>query len=181
MLPQAEWDQIVSTLTQRGSEELRKLTADPQRRIHQRKRYTKLVRCVVRIENTEGHPVIFHVKTRNISSGGLGFFFSGYLHPQTSCHFAVFDQHGHGQVIPAIIQWCRHLTKNIHECGAQFDEGIEIDAFVDTANTPCSGQIDNESATLFDYIEQDEPEVDETSEVDEADETRSGIASRKSH
>lgn len=109
------------------------MSSPPNRRIHERKRYTKIVRCVVRLKQDESPPTTFMVRTRNISVGGIGFFFNTYLHPGTRCHVAVLDRHDQGQILAGTLRWCRHVTKTIHECGVQFEENIEVERFVDLA------------------------------------------------
>lgn len=106
------------------------------RRIYERRRYTKIVRCVLRMKQQEGPAAVYLVRTRNLSEGGLGFFFGSYMHPGTVCHFAIMGLDGHGQIVAGTVRWCRHVARTLHECGVQFDSPIEVTRFLDPATTP---------------------------------------------
>lgn len=132
-LPDKAWATIVQTLNEQGPIQL--TNSPPNRRVHERKRYTKIVRCVVRLKQENSPPATYLVRTRNISVGGAGFFFNSYLHPGTQCHLALLDRNRNGQLIQATIRWCRHVVKNIHEVGVQFAEEIDLERYIDVENT----------------------------------------------
>ncbi|MEL7089020.1 MAG: hypothetical protein AAGL98_11365, partial [Planctomycetota bacterium] len=59
-LPESAWNAIVDTLNERGPAKL--ISSPPNRRVHERKRYTKVVRCVVRLKQNESPPATFVVR-----------------------------------------------------------------------------------------------------------------------
>ncbi len=133
-LPASAWDDIVEKLNQQGSLSL--VNSPPTRRIYERRRYTKIVRCVLRMKQKEGPAAVYLVRSRNLSEGGLGFFFGSYMHPGTVCHFAIMGLDGQGQLVVGVVRWCRHVARTLHECGVQFDAPIQIESFLDPKTTP---------------------------------------------
>ena len=129
-LPDSAWKAIVDTLNTDGPERL--IQAPPtNRRVHERKRYTSIAKCILRLQQDDSPPATYMVYTRNLSVGGAGFFFNTYLHPGTMCHLALLTRSKEGQIVGGTIRWCRHVAKNIHEVGMQFDHPIDLDRFVD--------------------------------------------------
>lgn len=66
--------------------------------------------------------------TRNISRGGVGALMCSFLHEKSRCQ-AIFENTGTtacGRVVR-----CRHIERNIHEIGIQFDQDIDPRPLVD--------------------------------------------------
>ena len=133
-IPASAWDQIVNQLNQQGQRQYRDQGEAAPRR-ETRTRYTQVVSCVLRLKQDNSPAAIFKVTTRNFSGGGLGFFFNQYLHPGTVCHFALADRHGVGRILEGTVRWCRHVSKNLHECGVQFAVPVDANDFVDAGPT----------------------------------------------
>ncbi|MEM8738795.1 MAG: PilZ domain-containing protein [Planctomycetota bacterium] len=130
-LPSSAWALIVQQLDEQGGRSMAE--SPPNRRIYERKRYSKTLRCIVRLKQSAGPAAVYQVHTRNLSAGGVGFFFGGYLHPGTACHLALMDREGRGHVLGGAMRWCRHVAKTLHECGVQFDQPIDVERFLDLA------------------------------------------------
>ncbi|MBB6428410.1 PilZ domain-containing protein [Algisphaera agarilytica] len=131
----AAWNSIVEKLNEHGSRALSQV--DPNQGIHDRRRFTIVSRCVIRLKR-DGNPAsILQVRTRNLSQGGLAFFGGNYVFPETPCHLALMDREGNGQLISGRVRWCRHIDGNLHECGVEFDERIDVEQFLDPEVTPC--------------------------------------------
>ncbi len=125
-------DQKWADLTRRVREAAAQGQNPAEKRHHERKRYEKRIRCILRAQQPGAkEPQNFIVYSRNLSRGGLGFFHGAYVHPRTVCQVILPRPDGKGAVIDARVQWCRHVEQRIHEVGVQFDEPIEIDAFLD--------------------------------------------------
>ncbi|MEM9418681.1 MAG: PilZ domain-containing protein [Planctomycetota bacterium] len=133
-LSKSAWNSIVEKLNEHGSRALAK--AAPNRDIQDRTRYTIVNRCVIRLKR-QGNPAsVLQVRTRNLSQGGLAFFGGNYIFPDTPCHVALVDLEGNGQLIAGTVKWCRHIDGNLHECGVEFDERINVEAFLNPESTP---------------------------------------------
>ena len=133
-LPDTAWQEIVQRLNEDGNRQMAELSST--RRLQERRRYCKVVRCVLRLKQGQSPPAIYMVHTRNLSEGGLGFFFGSYLHPGTQCHLAVMDLEGNGCIFAGAVRWCRHVGQTLHECGVQFEQHIDICRFLDPQTTP---------------------------------------------
>lgn len=128
-IPAAAWNQIVERLDQQGKRQHDSQSDKADR--ENRTRHKRVVSCILRLQQNDSPAAVYKVTTRNLSGGGLGFFFNQYLHPGTSCYFALADRHGTGRVLQGTVRWCRHVSNTLHECGVQFDVPIDPDEFVD--------------------------------------------------
>ncbi|MCE9589632.1 MAG: PilZ domain-containing protein [Planctomycetes bacterium] len=77
--------------------------------------------------NPETTPTHFAVKSRNISSGGIGFFHDAFVAMGTPCEVVLIapDRKSGLRVYGKVAQ-CHHVRAFIHEVGIQFDETCDV-------------------------------------------------------
>lgn len=81
------------------------------------------------------------VRLRNISTGGVGFFHSAFVHRGTRCYVALRTLSGQGVAVSGEVTWCRFLSNCTHEVGVRCDEEINLTQFLDQdtiASVPAS-------------------------------------------
>lgn len=93
-------------------------------------------RCIIRV-GAGGHEAgTYIVRTRNISTGGLGFIHHHDLRAGTRCTIALQIDTGQGMIVAGRIAWCREVMQleveeATYEIGVQFDRPIGLGAFND--------------------------------------------------
>ena len=126
-LTEAQWAQLIHRL-EAGKGPSVPATRD--RRDLDVLRYTHVKRGALRVQHAEGPATSHLVRTRNISSGGVGFIHSTFLYPATLCHIALQTRHGESVALAGRIMWCRHIAGKSHEIGLRFAQLIQVDEFV---------------------------------------------------
>ncbi len=110
--------------------------AEGDRRDRQDPRRPLTARCIIRV-GTHGHEAgTYIVRTRNISTGGLGFVHHHDLRTGTRCTVALQTDAGQGMIVAGRIAWCREVMQlevedATYEIGVQFDRPIGLGAFHD--------------------------------------------------
>jgi len=105
-------------------------TTHNNRRGQTRYIYNPDAKLICQLAREEGPAVQIVVRCRNISVGGLGFLHGSYVHPGTGCVLTLISAFKQGYRIHGTIVRCRHLTKNIHEVGVQFEAPIDLEKMV---------------------------------------------------
>ncbi len=67
---------------------------------------------------------------RNLSSGGLSFLHSTFMHTGTRCTAHLPRLSGESVELPGAIVRCRHFRRHVHELAMAFDHPIEVSRFV---------------------------------------------------
>ena len=88
-------------------------------------------KCMIRIGSPGHEAGTYLVRTRNISSGGLGFVCQHAFDPGTRCTVALQLSDGMGRIIAGKIAWCREVMQleveqAMFEVGVTFDQLIPI-------------------------------------------------------
>jgi hypothetical protein len=76
---------------------------------------------------------VFLVCTRNISRGGIGVLLGAFVHPGTRCEVELPSLDGLKRSAFGIVQWCRLVRGIIHEVGIRFEQGLEVEQFINIA------------------------------------------------
>ena len=71
------------------------------------------------------------VRMRNISTSGIGFFHTAFVHKGTRCYIALRSVNGAGVAMGGTITWCRFLSGSTHEVGMQCDESVDLTQFLE--------------------------------------------------
>ena len=106
----------------------RRQTDDPRQPI--------TARCLIRVGAHGEEAGTFLVRTRNISSGGLGFVHHHDLPPGARCTVALQLDDGQGMILSGRVAWCREVLQleveeAAFEIGVQFDRPINLGEFSD--------------------------------------------------
>jgi hypothetical protein len=91
------------------------------------------LRCLLRLGYPGQSPGTFVVRSRNISTGGLGFVHNAYVEAGTHCAVALQSADGYGMIASGRIAWCRRIDMEAFDVGVSFDEPIEVEPFVEAA------------------------------------------------
>ena len=67
----------------------------------------------------------YQVIGRNISSGGIGFLYGGYVHNGTRCTMQLVTPHGSWNDVAGTVIRCRYIEANVHEVAVSFDHVID--------------------------------------------------------
>ncbi len=110
------------------AEDERREPSDPRRPI--------TARCLIRVGSYGEEAGTFLVRTRNISSGGLGFVHNHDLKAGSRCTIALQLDDGQGMILSGRIAWCREVLQleveqAAFEIGVQFDRPIALGNFSD--------------------------------------------------
>ena len=136
-LSEAQWEQLIDQLEAgRGPT----VPATRDRRDLDIKRHRHVRRAALRVQHPSGPATSHLVRTRNLSSGGVGFIHSTFLYGNTPCHIALQTRYRESVALSGKVMWCRHVAGQGHEIGMSFDQMIEIDEFID----PPAGEGDGE-------------------------------------
>lgn len=93
-------------------------------------RHARDMRCMLRLGHPGDAPGTYIVRSRNISSGGLGFIHGCFIEPGTRCSIALQAEDGYGKILAGRIAWCRRVELEAHDVGVQFDESIDVGPFL---------------------------------------------------
>lgn len=104
--------------------------ADDCRRLHTRHRFE--ARCLLRLAASAG---TFVVRTQDISAGGLCFVHGQPLRPSTRCTIALQSDYGMGQILSAVVTWCKEIDffdpdVEAYEIGVKFDSSVDTRSFI---------------------------------------------------
>ncbi len=102
-------------------------------RVWKRVQYRKSVKFIIDVEHPGGSTARYAVRSRNISTGGIGLLHGGYVYPDSSCEVLLPRLDGRWERIPARIAWARSVKGTIHEVGVEFEEQVDIRNFVEEA------------------------------------------------
>ncbi len=100
-------------------------------RAHKRVQYRKQVKLVIDVEHPGGSVARFAVRSRNISTGGMGLLHGGFIYANSFCSTMLPRLDGQWVRIPSRVAWAKPVKGTIHEVGLQFEEKINIADFVD--------------------------------------------------
>jgi hypothetical protein len=70
---------------------------------------------------------------RDVSEGGLCFFYGVFVYPGTACTPKLVTVDGEQVLVPAKTVRCSHIKGRIHEIGVRFNSPIDISMFVSEA------------------------------------------------
>ncbi len=99
----------------------------------------QLHNVALRIFHPGGGVGNFIVSTRNLSSGGISFLHSGFLHNNTEVRAVLPKMHGGGVEVHGKVVMCRHVEGVVHEIGVALFEKLDLLDFVDPGETPLVG------------------------------------------
>lgn len=126
-LSEAQWTQLIDHLEKgRGPT----VPATRDRRDLDVKRHRHVRRAALRVQHPTGPATSHLVRTRNLSSGGVGFIHNSFLYNGTACHIALQTRYGESVALAGMVMWCRHVAGQGHEIGLRFVQMIEIDEFI---------------------------------------------------
>jgi CheY-like chemotaxis protein len=80
------------------------------------------------------------VCARNISSGGLSFLHSGFLHKGSACRLGLRKGDGEMCIMNAHVMNCRYIEGSLHEIGVKFETRINASGFVSQPSANTSDQ-----------------------------------------
>ncbi len=83
-----------------------------------------------RIDQPAGSTLRCRVKPRNLSSGGICFLHSNYVHSGTACMILLKTLKGEKVLVPGTIAWCKHARGVVHDVGVKFDDEIDVGQFL---------------------------------------------------
>ena len=66
----------------------------------------------------------------DVSEGGAGFLYPGFVHNQSSCVAHLHSIDGNEIQIAGSAVWCRFVSRTVHAIGVKWDEPIEVRQFV---------------------------------------------------
>ncbi|MBB6428904.1 PilZ domain-containing protein [Algisphaera agarilytica] len=127
-LTEKQWGTLISSL-EAGKGPTVPATRD--RRDLDIKRYPHVTKVALRVIHPGGQKTSHLVRSRNLSSGGMGFLHLSFLYPDTPCHIALQTRHGESVAMSGKVSWCRLVSGKSHEIGFRFDQMIQIDEFID--------------------------------------------------
>lgn len=91
---------------------------------------------VVRV-TPPGRPVqVFTASARDISSSGMGFYNTAYIHVGTTCHVVMKTLKGEATGLQATVVRCAHVSGRIHNVGVVFEHEIDLGQFVQGGTVP---------------------------------------------
>lgn len=130
-LSDQQWMSILERIERKSREAMPPDDAESQRA---EPRYVHDTRCLLRVGSHGPDCGTFMVRTRNISSGGLGFVHSEPMSTGTRCTVALETDDGHGVIASARVAWCREILQlevesAMFEVGVQFDRPIDLEPF----------------------------------------------------
>lgn len=100
------------------------------RRRESRRRYKKSLKLIIRVEHPGGSAVTFRIRSRDISSCGIGFLHGSFIYPQTPCTIVLPTANGELMAIRGKAVRCRLLKGKLHEVGIEFHEPIDLEVFL---------------------------------------------------
>jgi hypothetical protein len=106
------------------------------RRATRQRRHPKTMRCVLRLGYPGKTPGTYVVRSRNISSEGLGFIHGGPIAPGTRCALALETDDGAGVIVSSRVAWCKSIDMDVYDIGMQFDKAIDINRFISQPPPP---------------------------------------------
>ena len=143
-------DEIIDTLCLseeqwcRLSEKLDKIdSAQTGQRQHARVSYRKLAQIAVAIQQPNGQWAKYVVRSRNLSTGGIGFIHGAYVHTDSKCRIIIKNLHGQVVCLEGVVRHCQYLCGTAHDVGVQFDAPIELTDYTEVS----PGAISFESGT----------------------------------
>jgi len=77
--------------------------------------------------------VTYAVEPLNLSHGGIGFLFGGYVHSGSECRVRLISLHGSWQDVPGKVVACNFISGSIHEIRVRFEDSIDPQQFCSTA------------------------------------------------
>lgn len=115
----------------------------------------------IRLTQPGGGTIDATVDTRNLSSGGVGFIYNGFLHAGTDITIQLPRRTGGIDTLEGQILWCRHLHGSLHNCGMKFTRRISPRSYCDASECglPCEVVADPAAITGQVLVVQDQ-EVD---------------------
>ena len=126
-LSDQQWMKVLEKVA-RDAEDFR---GDERRRSTEPRHDTRM-KCLLRLGYPGQKPGTYVVRSRNLSSGGMGFVHNAYVEAGTHCAVALQHADGYGVVASGRIAWCRRIDLDVFDVGISFDEPIEIDAYIPT-------------------------------------------------
>lgn len=99
-------------------------------RSHRRITYRKLSQIAVAIRQADGKWGKYVVRSRDLSSGGIGFIHGSYIHPGSECRVILKDCQGQVICLDGVVKCCELVEGTAHNVGVQFNEEIDIASFV---------------------------------------------------
>lgn len=121
-LSEEQWRKLAEQLDQ-GDEQLKDKRKQP------RLPYRKLAQIAVAIKRHGGEWGKYVVRSRDLSSGGIGFIHGAYIHIGTECRVVLKDRRGQVVCLDGVVRQCKLLSGTVHDIGVQFSKPIDLDDF----------------------------------------------------
>lgn len=99
-----------------------------ERRTTERKRYRH--RLEMRLGKSDGTEPPLLITSRDLSAGGIGFIYGGYLRMGLSCNIELITLDGTPVPIDGHVVYCRHVRGRIHQVGVRWNTLVHVDLFV---------------------------------------------------
>jgi hypothetical protein len=133
-------DELIDTLVL-SEEQWRKLSeklaevdsSHTGQRQHPRVSYRKLAQIAVAIQLPDGQWAKYIVRSRNLSSGGIGFIHGAYVHTDSRCRIIIKNLHGRVVCLEGVVRHCQYLCGTAHDVGVQFDTPIELTDYTEVS------------------------------------------------
>ncbi len=122
-LSNEQWAELSAKLEQPGAE-------DGGQRQHKRVPFRKLAQIAVAIQQPDQTWTKYIVRSRDLSSGGIGFIHGSFIHAGSRCRVILKETEGRASCIEGVVRRCELLQGRAHNVGVEFNEPIELDRFV---------------------------------------------------
>jgi hypothetical protein len=96
-------------------------------------------KIVASIEEHNGSCHVYLVVTRNISRRGAGVLHGKFLHRETRIILRLPRLDGTAALVHGRVRQCRYVRGRIHEIGIEFDQPVELEQFITSAQQESHG------------------------------------------
>lgn len=141
-------DELIDTLVlsedqwRKLSEKLAEVdSSQTGQRQHPRVSYRKLAQIAVAIQLPDGQWAKYIVRSRNLSSGGIGFIHGAYVHTDSKCRIIIKNLRGQVVCLEGVVRHCQYLCGTAHDVGVQFDTAIELTDFAEVSAEVVAGEL----------------------------------------
>lgn len=112
----------------------RKASPASERRSSERLPYHIVDGIKITIDHPGGSEGTYLIQPVDLSSTGLRFLHGCYIYQDSRCNVELVTADGESFLVSGKIIWCSHNQRNIHEAALQFDNPIDPQLFLESAN-----------------------------------------------
>lgn len=103
----------------------------------------------------------FSASARDISTSGMGFYYTAYIHLGTTCRVFMKTLKGDAVALPSTVVRCRHVSGRIHEVGVLFEHEIDIGQFVQGGTVPATRAAEDAIVRVSDLVQELQAMIDQ--------------------